>query len=175
MAIATFDTLKFANTLKAAGVPDKQAEAEAAAFAEVIQVNFKELATREDLARLGSDLRHEMKEMEYRLNAKIDGVAAKLDAKIDGVAAKLDAKIDGVAAKLDAKIDGVAAKLDAKIDGVAAKLDAKISALDAKLEKSLSGIDGQFKLLRWMIGITWTTSVVTIGILLRYLVFRGIP
>jgi len=29
MAVATFDTLKFANSLKAAGVPDKQAEAEA--------------------------------------------------------------------------------------------------------------------------------------------------
>lgn len=35
MAIATFDTLKFANTLKAAGVPDKQVEAQAVAFAEV--------------------------------------------------------------------------------------------------------------------------------------------
>ena len=32
MAVATFDTLKFANSLKAAGVPDKQAEAEAAAI-----------------------------------------------------------------------------------------------------------------------------------------------
>jgi hypothetical protein len=131
MAIATFDTLKFANTLKAAGVPDKQAEAEAAAFAEVIQVNFKELATKDDLARLGSDLRHEMKEMEYRLNAKIDGQGARLDARIN--------------------------------------------ALDAKLDKSLSAIDGQFKLLRWMIGLTWTTCVLMIGILLRYLVFRGIP
>lgn len=153
MAIATFDTLKFANTLKAAGVPDKQAEAEAAAFAEVIQVNFKELATKEDLARLGSDLRHEMKEMEYRLNAKIEGLALKLDAKIEAVVSKLDAKIETVASKLDAKIN----------------------AVDAKLDKSLSSIDGQFKLLRWMIGITWTTCVVMIGILLRYLVFRGIP
>lgn len=49
MAVATFDTLKFANTLKAAGVPDKQAEAQAVAFAEVIQANFKELYS----ARLG--------------------------------------------------------------------------------------------------------------------------
>lgn len=35
MAAITFDTLKFANTLKEAGVPDKQAEAEAKALKEV--------------------------------------------------------------------------------------------------------------------------------------------
>jgi hypothetical protein len=71
MAIAAFDTLKFANTLKAAGVPDKQAEAQAVAFGEAFQVNLKELATKEDL-------RHEMKEMEQRLNAHIDSVASDL-------------------------------------------------------------------------------------------------
>jgi hypothetical protein len=49
MAIATFDTMKFANTLKAAGVPHGQAEAQAVAFAEVMQGNFKELATKNDL------------------------------------------------------------------------------------------------------------------------------
>lgn len=58
MAVATFDTLKFANTLKAAGVPDKQAEAQAVAFAEMVQVNFKELATKEDLGLLKLDLDH---------------------------------------------------------------------------------------------------------------------
>ena len=42
MAVATFDTLKFANTLKAAGVPPQQAEAEAQAFSEVLQLNLKE-------------------------------------------------------------------------------------------------------------------------------------
>lgn len=49
MPVATFDTLKFANTLKAAGVPAPHAEAEAAAIGEVLQINFKELATKDDL------------------------------------------------------------------------------------------------------------------------------
>ena len=35
MATTTFDTLKFANTLKAAGVPDKQAEAQASVLDEM--------------------------------------------------------------------------------------------------------------------------------------------
>jgi hypothetical protein len=36
MATLAFDTLKFANRLKAAGVPDRQAEEESAALAEVM-------------------------------------------------------------------------------------------------------------------------------------------
>jgi len=51
MSSITFDTLKFANRLKDAGVPPAQAEAEAAALSEVFDVNLKELATKEDLRR----------------------------------------------------------------------------------------------------------------------------
>ena len=64
MAAITFDTLKFANKLKSAGVPDKQAEAEAEALSEVLEVNLKELVTKEyldtklqqELAPLRTDL-----------------------------------------------------------------------------------------------------------------------
>ena len=38
-----FDPLKFANTLKDAGVPSAQAEAETKALSEVLEVNLKEL------------------------------------------------------------------------------------------------------------------------------------
>lgn len=47
-----FDTLKFANKLKAAGVPDKQAEAEAEALADVLEINLKDLPTKQDLREL---------------------------------------------------------------------------------------------------------------------------
>lgn len=57
MAVATFDTPKFANTFKASGVPPQQAEAQAQAFAEVIQGNVKELATKDDLIATAKDLR----------------------------------------------------------------------------------------------------------------------
>jgi len=45
MTTITFDTLKFANKLKSAGVPDKQAEA----ISEVLEVNLKDLVTKEYL------------------------------------------------------------------------------------------------------------------------------
>jgi hydroxylamine reductase (hybrid-cluster protein) len=81
MAVATFDTLKFANTLKAAGVPEKQAEAQAVAFAEVVHFNLKELSTKDELERaiddLRKDLRHDLKELEQRLAAKIESSDAR--------------------------------------------------------------------------------------------------
>jgi hypothetical protein len=60
MASATFDTLKFAKRLEAAGVSAKQAEATAEAFAEATS---QELATKADLAP-----------PEARLAARSDGV-----------------------------------------------------------------------------------------------------
>jgi G3E family GTPase len=72
MAVATFDTLKFANTLKSAGVPDKQAEAQAVAFAEVIQINMKDLATKEDLKLA-------VTEIEQKLTTRFDSLNNKID------------------------------------------------------------------------------------------------
>lgn len=51
MTALTFDTLKFANRLKKAGVPAAQAEAEAEALAEVMMeaVKASDLTTKNDL------------------------------------------------------------------------------------------------------------------------------
>jgi len=65
MAVATFVTLKFANTLKASGVPEKQAEAQAVAFSEVIQLNLKKLVTKDDLASA-------VKVLENKLDNQVD-------------------------------------------------------------------------------------------------------
>jgi gas vesicle protein len=79
MAVATFDTLKFANTLKAAGVPDKQAEAQAVAFAEVIQINFKDLVTKDDLAAATKELKQDI--ADTRKEAKQDTADLRKETK----------------------------------------------------------------------------------------------
>ena len=61
MSTITFDTLKFVRTLKAAGVPENQAEAFSEAFKDA--QSDAELATKYDL-----------KELELRLEAKINEV-----------------------------------------------------------------------------------------------------
>lgn len=65
MASITFDTLKFADTLKASGIPDKQAEAQARAVAAAI--GEVDVATRRDI----DDFRREILTMEQRLTIKL--------------------------------------------------------------------------------------------------------
>ncbi|KAG0183741.1 hypothetical protein DFQ28_001085 [Apophysomyces sp. BC1034] len=70
MAAIAFDTLKFANRLKTAGVPPAQAEAEAEVLADVFESNLDELATKADL-----------RELEMRLDAKMDKRFAEVDKR----------------------------------------------------------------------------------------------
>ena len=58
MATITFDTLKFANKLKSAGVLSEHAEA----LADIFEINLKEVATKEDI-----------KHLEERLCERFDG------------------------------------------------------------------------------------------------------
>ena len=74
-----FDTLEFANRLKAADVPTKQAEAQAEALSEVFSSGARDLATESDIGQLGIHLRSEMREMESRL---IKWIAALAFAQI---------------------------------------------------------------------------------------------
>lgn len=60
MTVASFDTLKYANTLKAAGVPDQQAEAQAAVLADALAFNLKELVTKDELKQSIDLLRADM-------------------------------------------------------------------------------------------------------------------
>ncbi len=80
MATITFDTLKFANALKEAGVPAAQAEAEAMALSEVLEINLRDLATKEDLHREIESLRRDMDarfiQTEQRLVIKLGGLMA---------------------------------------------------------------------------------------------------
>lgn len=58
-AVVTFDTLEYANELKAGGVPEKQAEAQAKALA---KITSNTLATKQDL-----------KDLENRILYKLGG------------------------------------------------------------------------------------------------------
>lgn len=76
MATVTFDTLKFADTLKAAGVPAAQAEAEARAFAAAI--GEVDVASKRDI----EDLRKDLSAMELRLTIKLGAFIAAAAAGV---------------------------------------------------------------------------------------------
>lgn len=67
MSTLAFDTLAYAKKLKAAGVPEQQAEVQAEAFAEIID---ERLATKQDIVMLQRD----MKELEMRLTIRLGGM-----------------------------------------------------------------------------------------------------
>ena len=70
MTTITFDTLKFANTLKEAGVPDKQAEAQARAQRESFAEAFDSgVALRSDIARLDANIKADITRVENRMDA----------------------------------------------------------------------------------------------------------
>ncbi|MFZ4624107.1 MAG: DUF1640 domain-containing protein [Rhodoferax sp.] len=73
MSTLTFDTLKFADTLKAAGVPEKQAEAQARAVAEAFVSNSSELATK-------ADLRAEITRLDNKIDNRMDSLTKDMQA-----------------------------------------------------------------------------------------------
>lgn len=64
-----FDTLAYTKKLKAAGVPENQAEVQAEALAEIVQ---SRLATKQDVI----DIRKDIKELELRLTVRLGALIA---------------------------------------------------------------------------------------------------
>ena len=82
MATIAFDTLKYSKRLKDAGVPDKQAEAEVEALAEALEVNLKDLPTKDDLTRETGLLRRDLKELETSLKRDMKELESSLKRDI---------------------------------------------------------------------------------------------
>lgn len=68
MTTIAFDTLAYANKLKQAGVPDRQAEVQAEAMAELVE---ERSATKRDLSELEERIANRMNELEYRLTVRL--------------------------------------------------------------------------------------------------------
>lgn len=78
-AMPAFDTLKYAESLQAAGVPEIQAKAHARAAADACDVQLQRLATKEDLRMLGAELRGEMVELRSELRGELRSMRSEID------------------------------------------------------------------------------------------------
>ncbi len=65
-----FDTLKYAETLKAAGAPEALAKAQAQALAEALKEGAAPLATKEDLKDLRTELKADIAELRQEMNTR---------------------------------------------------------------------------------------------------------
>jgi len=85
MAVASFDTLKFARQLKQAGVPPEQAEAQADALAEALHTGIQDLATKADVKELKNEiqlLRQEVKQEFQTVRQELQVVRLELKQEI---------------------------------------------------------------------------------------------
>nr|WP_245399479.1 hypothetical protein [Xylella fastidiosa] len=128
-----FDTLKFANRLKTAGVPAAHAEAEAEALAEVLEINLKDLAESESkngkaLARLEAD----MKEGFAQVNTRF----AQVDQRFE--------------------------KIDQRLGQLDKALEQRFGQLEKALEQRFAKTEGDTLLLKWMFGVIVTSLIALI-------------
>ena len=66
-----FDTLKYVETLKAAGVPEEQAKAHVKLQADIAD---NTLATKADLMEVKRDLKQDIRELELKMTIKLGGM-----------------------------------------------------------------------------------------------------
>ena len=71
MNATNFDSLSYANRLKAAGMDAGLAEVQASAMTEVIHGHLQTLSTKQEVQQLGHDLRKDMQLLEQRMVIKL--------------------------------------------------------------------------------------------------------
>jgi hypothetical protein len=137
MAAIGLDTLKFARKLKAAGVPEEQAEAQAEIMSEAFLFNLDALVTKDYLdARLGEQ------------EARIDARFAEQDARF---------------AEQDARMDARFIEQDARNDSRFTAIDTRFNALDkrlAQMDIRFTEIDGKFRLVMWMLAVIMASTAI---------------
>ena len=86
MNAVTFDTLKYANALKAAGFTPEQAEAQvnaqAAILYEVLEANRQDVATKGDLSALKNELKSDMATLKNVLQLELQKELAPVKSDI---------------------------------------------------------------------------------------------
>lgn len=134
MATVGFDTLKFVETLRAAGLPDGQARAISQAVREAHDT--AELASSRDLRDAGTAIRGEMQSLAAGLRTEMQALGA--EAKSDMQALRAELKSDMQALRAEAKSDMQA--LGAELRSTMQALRAETRALEPRLAIRLGGI-----------------------------------
>jgi hypothetical protein len=85
MNAANFDSLSYANRLKAAGMDAGLAEVQASAMTEVIQGQSQNLSTKPELQQLGQDLHKDMQSLRVELQKDMQSLRVELQKDMQSV------------------------------------------------------------------------------------------
>ncbi len=84
----------------------------------------------------GFHILQELRRMEDKADAKIDGLEARMDAKIDGLEARMDAKIDG----LETKMDALETRMSTAIKDLDTKMETKFEAARRETDQKIDNL-----------------------------------
>jgi len=139
MAAIAFDTLKFAKRLKEAGVPDKQAEAEAEALKEVLSdfagEQLANLTTRRDLKELENILRRDTKELETGLQRDMKELETNLQRDMKELETSLKRDMKVLETNLQRDTQEIKTQVSRDIKESELRLESKLAESNAALVK----------------------------------------
>ncbi len=112
-----FNSLEFVKELEVAGVSRIQAEAQAHALSKVFEANIKELATKDNLQAVETNLRCEIADLRKDMDSKFTIV----DTKFSAIEANLGARfatVDTKFAAVDTKLDKLALQMTVRLGSI---------------------------------------------------------
>ncbi len=123
MSAVALDTLEFFETLKEAGVPDKQAKA----FSAVIRKshNVVEHATKNDVHGIEKAIRYDMEKMDTDIRNEVEKTKSGLQNAIEKIEASLCHEIGDLRKDMDAKFG----KVDARFDKMSLQLPVRLGVM----------------------------------------------
>ena len=143
MNATVIDTLRFADSLKAAGFEVPQAEGLARALGAELAERMLTKGDLEDALR--------------PINGKFDSIDARFD-NIDARFKSIDARFEGIEAKFEG-IDARFAGIDARLESIDARLDAMDAKFDAKIDSVHRELSGKFNTLVGVMALGFTLLV----------------
>ena len=143
MNATVIDTLRFADSLKAAGFEVPQAEGLARALGAELA---ERMLTKGDLEDALRPINGKFESIDARFES-IDAKFKRMDARFEGI----DARFDGIDARLDA--------MDSKFDAMDSKFDAMDSKFDAKIDSVHRELAGKFNTLVGVMALGFTLLV----------------
>jgi len=152
MSAVAFDTLRFARRLKDAGVPEKQAEAQAEVMAETFVYNMDSLVTTDYLdARLDA----RFTEQDARLDARFTEQDARLDARFT----EQDKRIDARFTEQDARIGSLETRMNERFTKQGEAFEKRFTAMDIKFTELKGELKGELGLHRWILAAIAASTV----------------
>ena len=94
MSAITFDTLKFVETLAAAGVPEPQAKAFARAVADSNET--AELATKRDLVEYQSVLKYDLRALESQINVHFEQLESRINIRFEQTESRTNIRFERI-------------------------------------------------------------------------------